>query len=110
VRFRAPLHPHTFESSKSNQMKSIITAVILFIATAAFAQNTISGKVVDKRKIYLANIYIDGTYDGATTNENGQFSFSTTATGNQVLISFLVYETSKTTINVADFQNKQSFY
>jgi hypothetical protein len=58
-----------------------------------------------------ANIYIDGTYDGATTNENGQFSFSTTATGNQVLIaSFLVYETSKTTINVADFQNKQSFY
>jgi hypothetical protein len=41
------------------------------------------------------------------TNENGQFSFSTTATGNQVLIaSFLVYETSKTTINVADFQNK----
>jgi hypothetical protein len=50
-----------------------------------------------------ANIYID---DGATTNENGQFSFSTTATGNQVLIaSFLVYETSKT-INVADFQNK----
>jgi hypothetical protein len=54
-----------------------------------------------------ANIYIDGTYDGATTNENGQFSFSTTATGNQVLIaSFLVYETSKTTINVADFQNK----
>jgi uncharacterized protein with FMN-binding domain len=97
------MFPHTFESSKSNQMKSIITAVILFIATAAFAQNTISGKVVDKRKIYCgANIYIDGTYDGATTNENGQFSFSTTATGNQVLIaSFLVYETSKTTINVA---------
>lgn len=90
-------------------MKSIITAVILFIATAAFAQNTISGKVVDKKGKFIAgaNIYIDGTYDGATTNENGQFSFSTTATGNQVLIaSFLVYETSKTTINVADFQNK----
>jgi hypothetical protein len=35
-----------------------------------------------------------------------EFSFSTT-TGNQVLIAgFLVYETSKTTINVADFQNK----
>ncbi|MFT5252065.1 MAG: outer membrane cobalamin receptor, partial [Flavobacteriales bacterium] len=103
------MFPHTFESSKSNQMKSIITAVILFIATAAFAQNTISGKVVDKKGKFIAgaNIYIDGTYDGATTNENGQFSFSTTATGNQVLIaSFLVYETSKTTINVADFQNK----
>jgi uncharacterized protein with FMN-binding domain len=86
------MFPHTFESSKSNQMKSIITAVILFITTAAFAQNTISGKVVDKRKIYCwTNIYIDGTYDGATTNENGQFSFSTTATGNQVLIAFFLF-------------------
>jgi hypothetical protein len=45
------MFPHTFESSKSNQMKSIITAVILFIATAAFAQNTISEKLT-KRKIY----------------------------------------------------------
>ena len=90
-------------------MKSIITAVILFFATASFAQSTISGKVVDKKGKFIAgaNIYIDGTYDGATTNENGQFSFTTTATGNQVLVaSFLVYETSKTTINVADFQNK----
>ena len=90
-------------------MKSIITAVILFFVTATFAQSTISGKVVDKKGKFIAgaNIYIDGTYDGATTNENGQFSFTTTATGNQVLVaSFLVYETSKTTINVADFQNK----
>ncbi|MBX9887217.1 MAG: TonB-dependent receptor [Flavobacteriaceae bacterium] len=90
-------------------MKSIITVVILFFATASFAQSTISGKVVDKKGKFIAgvNIYIDGTYDGATTDENGHFSFTTTATGNQVLVaSFLVYETSKTTINVADFQNK----
>ena len=90
-------------------MKSIITVVILFFATASFAQSTISGKVVDRKGKFIAgaNIYIDGTYDGATTNENGQFSFTTTATGNQVLVaSFLVYETTKTTINVADFQNK----
>jgi hypothetical protein len=47
----------------------------------------------------------------ALLQTNGQFSFTTTATGNQVLVaSFLVYETSKTTINVADFKTKQSFY
>jgi uncharacterized protein with FMN-binding domain len=52
--------------------------------------------VLTKGKFIAGANYIDGTYDGATTNENGQFSFSTTATGNQVLIaSFLVYETSK---------------
>jgi hypothetical protein len=39
-----------------------------------------------------------------TKTDNFRFQL---LTGNQVLIaSFLVYETSKTTINVADFQNK----
>jgi uncharacterized GH25 family protein len=54
-------------------MKSVITVVILFFATSVFSQTIISGKIVDKKKgkpIAGANIYIDGTYDGATTNEN----------------------------------------
>ena len=90
-------------------MKSIITVVILFFATSVFSQTIISGKIVDKKgkPIAGANIYIDGTYDGATTNENGQFSFTITVTGSQVLVaSFLVYETFKTTIDVANFQDK----
>lgn len=90
-------------------MKSIITVIILFFATSVFSQTTISGKIVDKKgkPIAGANIYIDGTYDGATTNENGQFSFAITVTGSQVLVaSFLVYETFKTTIDVANFQDK----
>jgi hypothetical protein len=42
----------------------------------------------------------------ALQTKTDNFRFHTTATGNQVLVaSFLVYET-KTTINVADFQNK----
>jgi hypothetical protein len=57
-----------------------------------------------------ANIYIDGTYDGATTNENGQFSFSTTATGNQVLIASFVYELVKQQLMLLIFKKKQSFY
>jgi hypothetical protein len=90
-------------------MKSVITVVILFFATSVFSQTIISGKIVDKKgkPIAGANIYIDGTYDGATTNENGQFSFTITVTGSQVLVaSFLVYETFKTTIDVANFQDK----
>jgi hypothetical protein len=90
-------------------MKSIITVIILFFAISVFSQTTISGKIVDKKgkPIAEANIYIEGTYDGATTNENGQFSFAITVTGSQVLVaSFLVYETFKTTIDVANFQDK----
>lgn len=90
-------------------MKSLFTFAILLFASAVFAQSTISGKTADKKgkPIVGANIYIDGTYDGATTDENGQFSFSTTAVGQQTLVaSFLVYETTRILIDISDFQYK----
>ena len=49
-----------------------------------------------------ANVYLDGTYDGATTMENGRFSFITEETGTQILvISFLSYETKSITEDVS---------
>lgn len=54
-----------------------------------------------------ANVFVEGSYDGATTNETGDFSFETGAKGNQTLVvSFLIYETLKTEIDVASFQGK----
>ena len=79
-------------------MRYIITLAILILTFSVFSQTTISGKVVDKKKLAIpgANVFIEGSYDGATSNQNGDFSFTTSATGNQVLaISFLSYETSK---------------
>jgi hypothetical protein len=90
-------------------MKSLLTLIILLLATAIYSQTTISGKTVDKKgkSIAGANIYIDGTYDGATTDENGQFSFTTTVIGTQTLVaSFLVYETTRTIIDIVDYQYK----
>jgi CarboxypepD_reg-like domain/TonB-dependent Receptor Plug Domain/Outer membrane protein beta-barrel domain len=90
-------------------MKSIFTLSILLFSFAVFSQATLSGKIVDEKgkPISGANIFIEGTYDGASSNETGDFNFTTTATGNQTLIvSFLIYETSKTIIDVADFKNK----
>ncbi|EIA08262.1 TonB-dependent receptor [Flavobacterium frigoris] len=88
-------------------MKAITTIIILFCTTFLFSQSTISGKVVDQKgkPISGANVFIEGSYDGATTNESGSFSFTTDAIGNQILVvSFLIYETSKTQIDVANFQ------
>ena len=58
-------------------MKSILTFTILLFSTFLFSQNTISGKVVDQKgnPIAGANIYIDGTYDGTSSDDNGNFSF-----------------------------------
>ncbi|RUT69165.1 TonB-dependent receptor [Flavobacterium cupreum] len=89
--------------------KLLFTIAFLFFAAVTFAQNTISGKVVDQKgkPVPGANIYIDGTYDGATSSETGEFSFETTTTGNQFLIvSFLIYETYKQEIDVANYKGQ----
>ena len=98
-----------FASSKSITMKTIITLIILFVTTMLFSQNTISGKVVDEqgKPVSGANIYIEGTYDGDSSSETGDFTFETNTTGKQILVvSFLVFETSKTDIDVTNFKNK----
>lgn len=90
-------------------MKTIFTLAVLFYSITIFSQATLSGKVVDEKgkPVAGANIYIEGTYDGTSSDEKGDFNFSTTTTGNQILVvSFLIYETSKIEIQVADFKNK----
>jgi hypothetical protein len=98
------------KSNHSNRsLKSIFTFAILLFSLTIFSQTTLSGKVVDEKgnTISGANIFIEGTYDGTSSDEKGDFTFTTTTTGNQTLVvSFLVYETSKTVIDVLNFKNK----
>lgn len=90
-------------------MKTILTLLIALISTLGFSQTKISGTVVDEKNnpIAGANIFIDGTYDGASSNENGEFVFTTSATGTKILvISFLSNETLKTSIDIENYQSK----
>ena len=90
-------------------MKTILTFLIALISTLGFSQAKISGKVVDEKNnpIAGANIFIDGTYDGASSNENGEFAFTTSETGTKILvISFLSNETLKTSIEIEKYQSK----
>lgn len=54
----------------------------------AFAQTKINGKVIDEKGLDLpgVNIFIKGSYDGATSDVSGNFSFETTETGSQLLV------------------------
>ncbi|WP_298220984.1 TonB-dependent receptor [Flavobacterium sp.] len=82
---------------------------MLFFTTLLSAQNLISGKVLDQKgkPVAGANIYIDGTYDGTSSDDKGNFSFTTTTTGNQTLVvSSLVFETVNLVIDVADFKER----
>lgn len=90
-------------------MKHLITLAIFLFTIAGFSQNTISGKVTDQKGLPVpgANVFIEGTYDGASSDENGNFSFTTDSTGNQMLvISVLVFETRKILIDVANYKDK----
>jgi membrane-bound inhibitor of C-type lysozyme len=70
------------------------------------AQSTISGKVVDPKgkPVESANIFVEGTYDGATSDVNGDFSFTTTATGEHSLtVTALNFESVTTKITVETY-------
>jgi hypothetical protein len=60
------------------------------------AQSTnIKGVIFDTKNNSLpgANIYIEGTYDGASSDANGKFSFTTNETGKHVLkVDYIGYE------------------
>ncbi|WP_426429805.1 TonB-dependent receptor [Winogradskyella sp. HB-48] len=89
-------------------MNKLITLIVLCLINLSYSQTTISGKVLDNKNqpIEGANIYLDGTYDGATSNVEGQFSFTTEETGTQTLvISFLSYETKTIVNDVSKFTN-----
>ncbi|RKE92229.1 TonB-dependent receptor [Ichthyenterobacterium magnum] len=91
-------------------MKNLLSFLILSIVTTSIAQTSINGKVVDAQNQPLvgANVYLDGTYDGATTNDLGEFLFSTEEVGTQALvISFLSYETKTITNDVSQLTNLQ---
>ncbi|KZS38743.1 TonB-dependent receptor [Aquimarina aggregata] len=77
-------------------MRRTLTLAFTLFTLLSNAQTTITGNVIDPSgtPIQGANIYLDGTYDGASSDENGSFSFATTETGIQTLIiSFLSFET-----------------
>jgi hypothetical protein len=90
-------------------MKPFLPIAVLFFSLISFSQTTISGKVVDEKNkpIPNANIFIDGSYDGATSDNKGEFSFSTTSKGNQTLvISALSFEIKKIEIIMNKYQNQ----
>ena len=69
-------------------MRPLFSLLLLIILSVyASAQVTISGKVTDKKKpLAGASITLKDTYDGATTDSTGAFSFKTSEKGEHVLV------------------------
>lgn len=70
--------------------------------TTLQAQHQVSGSIFDKNDpIIGANIFIEGTYDGAVTDTNGYFEFVSSIEGEvNLTISYLGYETKTITADI----------
>ncbi len=89
-------------------MKPLITIFTLLITFLSIAQTTITGKVTDSKGIAIegANVYLEGTYDGTSTNEKGEFSFETSEISKQTLVvSFISFETFFKSNDVSQLSN-----
>ena len=83
----------------------LLTGLLSF---STLAQTEISGLVTQKNgtPIAGANVYLEGTYDGSSTDEQGNFSFTTEETGLQTLIvSNVTYESFSMLADVTQLQN-----
>lgn len=68
------------------QVNKIIILITFLSFLTSFSQIKISGKVTFKNKgASEINVTLKNTYDGATTDSNGNFSFETSEKGNQTL-------------------------
>ena len=98
-------------SNKINQKMNASKLLLPFLLLVPFwlsAQTEISGTVTQKNgtPIIGANIYLDGTYDGASSDESGKFSFTTSETGVQTLvISFVSFEPTYYAADVSQMNN-----
>ncbi|AZJ32288.1 Outer membrane cobalamin receptor protein [Tenacibaculum mesophilum] len=89
-------------------MKHLLLIVCFLTHTLLIAQTTIKGKVTDTKgnPIEGANVYLEGTYDGTSSDEKGNFSFTTSEEGEQTLtVSFISFETYIKTAEVSTFKN-----
>ena len=82
--------------------RKIFGLLSLLMSICIWSQITISGKVTFKNKALKdINITLKDTYDGATSDINGNYSFTTTESGNQVLVfSGNNYESIEIPVNI----------
>ena len=83
--------------------KTIFTLLCLFSITAIFSQTDISGVVKDNAGVPItgANVLILGSSSGATSDFDGNFSFTTSLSGAQTIqISYLGYEKQEKSVTL----------
>lgn len=86
-------------------MKTILLIIGQLLVIFAQSQVKISGaiKLIDGKPVSGANLFLQGTYDGCTSDSLGQFQFKTEETGTHLLVaSFVGYQTNGISLDIND--------
>lgn len=78
-------------------LRLTLIIILLTLSVRAFSQSQIQGYIRDENNkgIAFANVYIENTVDGTSTDENGHFVLETEEKGSVTLIaSFVGYKRS----------------
>ncbi|SNR54673.1 Outer membrane receptor proteins, mostly Fe transport [Lutibacter flavus] len=83
------------------KFKNLLMVVLICSSATIFAQTKLSGKVVDESNQPLpgASVVITGTQTGSSTDFDGNFSFESSTTSGNVLVSFVGYESKTIAFN-----------
>lgn len=82
---------------------AVLILVFVGVFIASFGQSKVGGKVTDKNgePLFGVNIIIQSSYDGASTDVNGDFSFMTSEEGDQLLMaSYIGFKTTQLDVNL----------
>jgi len=85
-------------------MKKITTVILLFFSTLLTAQ--IKGTITDQKGTTLpaVSVFVENTYNGTSSNENGSYELNINKTGSYVLVfQYLGFKTVKKSVTVTQF-------
>ncbi|MDY7396285.1 DUF5686 family protein [Aureibaculum sp. 2210JD6-5] len=82
--------------------------LFLFLTSFAFSQVKVGGNIVDEQgePIPFANIIFKGSTEGGVSDENGKFYIESENTYNELIISFLGFETKTIPLKARNFDLK----
>jgi hypothetical protein len=86
-------------------MKGLLSLIFILLVFQIFGQTKFSGVITDVegKAISGVNVFLAGTYDGASSNEHGKFEFFTSETGRMLLVAtFVGYKEFKKEVEIVD--------
>ncbi len=84
-------------------MKNLILLALIFNLSQVLGQTLVKGTVIDDlgEPLFGANIYIENSYDGASSDINGVYEFNTEEKGDQYIrVEYMGYKTISTPIHL----------